>query len=89
MMGYYNYDYYPHHEGGLEMFLCVVFWVAVVSLIIYTVKRHGGMCHGKHCGHGGYKELGSQSAIDILKERYAKGEIEKKEFEEKKKDLME
>lgn len=89
-MMYYTYgNYYPRHDGGIEMFLCVLFWVAVVSLVVYMVKRHGGMCHGKHCGHGGHKELGGQSALDILKERYAKGEIEKKEFEEKKKDLME
>jgi len=85
MMGYYYDGYYPRHDG-FEMFFGMIFVVIIVSLIIVAARRHG-MCHGKHCG--GYKEIGGASALDILKERYAKGEIEKAEYEEKKKTLME
>ena len=83
-MGYYNYGYHPQHNG-FEMIFAVLCWVAIITFTVFIVKRFF-MCHGKHCGH---KEFGGHSALDILKERYAKGEIEKKEFEEKKKDLTE
>ena len=60
--------------GGFMMFF---FWALIIIFIVWVVREVGS------------KNLKSGSnALDILKERYAKGEIDKKEFEEKKKDLI-
>jgi len=63
--------------GGIMM---VLFWAAVIIFIVWIVREVGGRNSEKN-------DSKSKSALDILKERYAKGEIDKKEFEEKKKDL--
>jgi len=82
MMGYWG-GYNGYGMGGFgffSMILTVLFWVLIVALIIRLVKGsgHGRMWHSMGMG---------KTALDILKERYAKGEIDKKEFDEKKKDL--
>jgi putative membrane protein len=61
-------------------FSLILFWLFIALLIAIFVKMFAGDKHGLR------KELGN-TPIDILKQRYAKGEINKKEFEEKKKDL--
>lgn len=53
------------------IFLALIIWI----IVRLTVQNQ----------HSGYDSR--NKALDILKERYAKGEIDKKEFEEKKKDL--
>ena len=53
----------------------VVFWGGVIVLVIWAVKR---------LSRGGG---GGKSALDILNERYARGEINKEQFEQMKKDL--
>ena len=61
--------------GGLTMLLVWLVPIAlVVALVVYLFRspRAGGT---------------SATALDILKERYARGEIGKDEFEQKKRDL--
>ena len=58
--------------GGIMM---IIFWAAVIYLIVWLVRNNK------------VNEADNKKAISLLKERYAKGEIDKKEFEEKKKDL--
>jgi putative membrane protein len=63
------------------MIFMVIFWAIVIGLIIWCAMRmgrHGCMMHGDHHGN---------TALDIAKERYAKGEINEKEFEQIKKNL--
>jgi putative membrane protein len=67
---------------GISMLFGIVFWilviVGIVFLVVWVVQKAMG-------GGGGGTE---RSALEILKKRYASGEISKEEFEEKKRDLL-
>lgn len=59
----------------------IIFWVAAivsVALLVKWLAASPGKADGPSTG---------ESPIEILKRRYAAGEIGKEEFEEKKKDL--
>ena len=70
--------------GWFGMIFMIVFWgliiVGLVLLIRWLIQNTSGKTHA---GGG----TGSK-AMDILKERYAKGEINRDEFESMKKDLL-
>ena len=64
-------DYWPMHGmffGPAIMFLFVIICVAMMFLMM-----RGGMMH-RHRG---------RDAVDILKERYARGEINEAEYKER------
>lgn len=65
---------------GFGMIGMVLWWLLIVLGIVLLVKWLVGG------GPGGVRAAGDR-ALEILKERYARGEIDKKEFEEKKRDL--
>ena len=65
------------------MFLMLVFWVLVIAGIVLVVKWL--VEQGRQ--PGGPRPSG-ESALDILKKRYAQGEIGREEFETKKRDLL-
>ncbi len=70
--------------GWFGMIFMVVFWVLVIVGLVFLIKWLIQTTSSRKTGD----RMGS-SAIEILKERYARGEIDKAEFEAKKKDLAE
>ncbi len=68
--------------GWLGMILMALFWVAVIVGIILLIRWIFVSTGAK--GHGTTSE---DSPLEILKRRYARGDISKEEFEQKKKDL--
>ncbi len=68
--------------GGFMPIVMVLFWGLIIWGIIALTR---GAWHG--CGTHSHSEH-MDSALDVLKRRYARGEINKEEFEEKKKDLV-
>lgn len=79
MMWGWGYGGWGNWMGWLGPVLMVTFWGLLatggVFLIRFLVRQSGqGRAH-------------EDSALDLLKQRYARGEINKKEYEEKRADL--
>ena len=77
--GYYNMMGVP--DGGWGGgWLMLVWWGLIIAVIVGLTRWV--------LGQQGNAQRGGSTALDILKERYAKGEISKQEFEDKKKDIL-
>lgn len=69
--------------GWIGMILGIIFFIAiivgVILLIVWIVKR---------TTHSTTEPKTDIKALEVLKERYAKGEITKEQYEDIKKDLL-
>ena len=76
----------PGMMGGFGMGLVgpifmVAFWVFVIWAVVALIRG------GNWYGNPDYTVRQPDSALEVLKKRYARGEISKEEYEEKKRDL--
>ena len=67
--------------GGFGMGSMWIIWIIIIIAVILLAKRYFSQTQKE-------SEPTSESALDLLKKRYARGEIGREEFEEKKRDLM-
>lgn len=71
-----------HSMWGWGMWMGWLFWLVVIGLIIWGVKTMASQSRGQSSNPQ------QESALDILKKRYVRGEINDQEFEEKKRRLI-
>jgi putative membrane protein len=85
-------DYYGSHmmwNGGwygmfFGPFLMIIFIGIAVAVVVLLVRWLGGSTPGI-----GSSKPSTRDPLDILKERFARGEIDKEDFEERRKVLRE
>lgn len=77
--GYYGHPMWSGGWGGLFMGwgMMAIFMIAVVAVILFLIR-----------GIGGGGDNTRPSALDILDDRYARGEIDAAEYAERKKTIL-
>lgn len=65
---------------AIMMSAMVIFWGGIIALIVWLIVRATRRESARSTGE-------NLTALDIARQRYAKGEITKEQFEEMKKDL--
>jgi putative membrane protein len=75
-------QYWSWHVWMFPMIM-PIFWIVVIGLILYLIFGRSSTKPSWPPGPSPEKE----TALDILKKRYARGEISKAEFEQMKRDI--
>lgn len=86
MMHYWGYGrgsmFWPGF-GIFDSIVSILFWILLISLIVSLFKRH----HSPDEKSKDEEPAVDLNNLEIIKRRYAQGEIDKKEYEEMKKEL--
>jgi len=72
----FDYGFLGMSGGFVGVIFMILLWILIMAGSIYLVK------------YLSQSRQQDKTPLDILKERYAKGEINKEEFEKRKKDLV-
>ena len=68
---------------GMGWIFMIIFWGLIIVGLIFLIRWLAGLSRSRPS----YDKT-QDSALDVLRQRYAKGEINKEEFDQKKRDLM-
>ena len=84
-----NHDYFMHGGGGPHVFAWLLFallLVFLVGLVVFFTGRWGGLHRGSPAP-GTLAPRAGDDAQDLVRLRYARGEIDREEFLSRKQDL--
>lgn len=76
--------------GGFGMVLMILFWVVIVLIAVWLVSRLFPQVTGFTAPpSNGKRSEPAQSPMEILKQRYARGELNRAEYDEMRHKLLE
>jgi len=76
--------------GGFGMVLMILFWVVIVLIAVWLVSRLFPQVTGFTAPpSSGKRSEPTESPTDILKQRYARGELNQVEYDEMRRKLLE
>lgn len=78
--GGYGYGGYGGGYGWMGIIMPLIFGIGIILLSIYLFRRNSSQVYNNRLGK-------QNTGLDILRERYARGEIDSVEYQSKKHDL--
>lgn len=86
--------FWGHHMGygGYGLLIMAIVWIGLIVLGIWLLAKLfptvGNAGRGDSAAGGGARTTNSDTAMEILRRRYARGELTKEEYETMRHDLL-